>query len=145
MRAKKLYELEILRLESKREAEFNIIKRELKEGFEYIQPVNIIKRTLNQAAKSPEIKGDLFSIALNYATGYLTNKVVPGKSGSKIKEWISSFIQNKLSSYIGGNSDDPKLKLEKFALNILTKISRNSTSQEEKETDEDHQLSKSAA
>jgi hypothetical protein len=52
MKAKKLYDLEIQRLESKRDAELKIMKRELREGYEYIQPVNIIKRTIHQAAKS---------------------------------------------------------------------------------------------
>lgn len=145
MRAKKLYDLEVQRLESKREAEFKIIKRELHEGFEFIQPENIIKRTISKVSKSPEIKGDLFAIAVNYLTGYLSRKIVPGKSGNSIKEWIVSFIQNNVAQYVGHNSDELKLKLEKWALGLLNKISKKSSSPDEKEKDAEHQLSKSAA
>jgi len=145
MRAQKLYELEKKKLELKRDAELQHIKDELKAGYEYVRPINVIKRTLANAAKEPEIREDLFKIGLNMATGYLTNKVVPAKAGGPIKKWLTSFIQEKVGGYVSENGDSIKLAAEKFALKLLNKISRKKSTSPDDGSEPDGELSKSAA
>jgi hypothetical protein len=123
MKTKDLYNQEVLRLENKCKHELTMVKEEIHKGYEYIQPVNLLKRTLSKASKSPEIKEDLMKISLNMATSFISSKVV-GKSKSPIKKWIVEFLQSNISDFVSGNGGNIKLGLEKFALKMLKKISK---------------------
>jgi hypothetical protein len=146
MRTKDLYAREVLRLENKRKDELNMLKSELKNGYEYIRPVNIIKRTLSNAVRSPEIQGDILKIAINSFTGLATKKLIQGDSKSPLKKWLSTFIQSIIGKYVDKNEDGLKLKIEKALLMVLNKINfKKSSSPDSGETDPSGHVSKTAA
>jgi hypothetical protein len=146
MKTADLYAREVQRLEDKRKDELVALKIKIKTGYDYIQPVNVLKRTLSKAVKSPEIQGDLLMIGVNMATSLLTKKLIKGKSNSAIKTWIASFLESTIHKLASKNGDSIKLYIEKGLLSLLEKINfKKAPSQgEEKEETKDH-LSKSAA
>jgi hypothetical protein len=146
MKTADLYAREVQRLEDKRKDELVALKIKIKTGYDYIQPVNVLKRTLSKAVKSPEIQGDLLMIGINMATSLLTKKLVKGKSNSAIKTWIASFLESTIHKLASKNGDSIKLYIEKGLLSLLEKINfKKAPSQsEEKDETKDH-LSKSAA
>ncbi len=131
MKTSELYKRTIQELELKRDRELALAKEDLKVGYEFIQPINILKRTINQAAKSPEVQNDLFKIGLNLATGAIGKKVM-GNSDSPIKKWLGTVVQSLLSQFVSKKSDDIQSATLKMIHKILHSMIdlKKSTSQE---------------
>ncbi len=123
MNAKKLYRKEIQELELKRDREFALMKEEIRIGYEYIQPVNVLKRTLSKAAASPEIRSDLLTIGLNLVTSSLTKKIVVGKSESPTKKWLANVIQGLVTTYVSKKGDTIQSGLLGMLHQLLKKLS----------------------
>ncbi|AWG21605.1 hypothetical protein FFWV33_08695 [Flavobacterium faecale] len=90
----------IAQLLVEREIKLNALKRQLNMTFESVKPVNILKDTLADFNKAPEAKADIFQSILSISGGYLTKKLVMGKSNSIFKKALGYVVQYGLTKFI---------------------------------------------
>jgi len=79
------------------EFERDIEKQLLKENFQYIytsfKPVNLLRNSLNKAVSSPLLIDNLIDSTIGLASGFLTKKIIIGKSDNKFRMLIGSVLQ----------------------------------------------------
>lgn len=100
----------IAALEKRKEVEEAEIKYELKETYETYKPANILKNTLVEVSSSPKFKHNLLNIALGLGAGYLSRKLVIGRSAGLLKRIVGTALQFGVTSLIAkkGTENDPQ-------------------------------------
>lgn len=93
-------DLAIARLRQERDLKFEELKDQLELTFESVKPINILKGTLEDFKHSTETKSDFLQAALSIAGGYLSKKIVMGKSDSIFKKIIGYVLQYGLTKFI---------------------------------------------
>src|SRR5689334_17169242 len=91
--AKETLQQAIVLLQAKQEAEWQLLKIQLDEAWQSIQPVNVIRSTVHQLATSPGIKNDLLQFAVVKTTDYLSKKVLVKKSGNPLKKILGAALE----------------------------------------------------
>lgn len=70
---------------------------QLKADFKYacksLNPLNIIRDTLEQTASSPLLLDNIIGTTLGLVSGFLTKKIVIGKSGNKLRILAGSILE----------------------------------------------------
>jgi len=91
------------------EIERNFEGLQLKEDFQYafrrLNPFNIFKGSLDKAASTPLMLENIIGTTLGLATGFLTKKIIIGKSGNKLRVLAGSVIQYVVLNLIAQRSD----------------------------------------
>lgn len=88
---KKLHQL-IRMVEARKEMEWLEIKASIQQITEDLKPSNLVANTLEELAK-PEIKQHLVSSALSLLAGYLSRKIIVGKSQSPLRKTLGFLVQ----------------------------------------------------
>lgn len=98
----------IARLELERDIKFDELKYQLVNTFDSVKPVNILKETLDDFNHAPQVKADFAKSALSIAGGYLSKRLLIGKSNSIFKKVVGYVVQYGLTKYISKkvNSND---------------------------------------
>lgn len=102
----------IAELEKQKDVEEAAIKYEFKETYETYKPANILKNTLAEVSASPTFKHNLLNVALGLGAGYLSKKLVVGRSAGLFKRVIGTALQFGVTSLVAkkGTEDDPQAK-----------------------------------
>ncbi len=102
--------LKIAELEKKKELEEAAVKSEFKETYETYKPANIIKNTLVEVSASPKFKHNMLNIALGLGAGYLSRKLVVGRSAGLLKRVVGTALQFGVTSLVAkkGAVNDPQ-------------------------------------
>lgn len=91
------------------EADCDFEGAQLKADFEYacksLNPLNIIRDTLEKTASSPLLLDNIIGTALGLVTGFLTKKIVIGKSGNKLRILAGSILEFAILNGISQRSD----------------------------------------
>lgn len=96
---KKLYnEISLLKLRQIQQE--SDIKREFYETAEELKPSKIITKTLKELYKEPIVKESVFNSSLSLISGYISRKVIVGKSSSFIKSIIGHLGQLVISKIV---------------------------------------------
>ncbi len=97
-------------LEKKKEIEEASIKHEFKETYETYKPVNLLKNTLVEVSASPQFKHNILNIALGLGAGYLSRRLVVGRSAGLLKRVVGTALQFGVTSLIAkkGSINDPQ-------------------------------------
>ncbi|MFM2019162.1 MAG: hypothetical protein RL007_2818 [Bacteroidota bacterium] len=110
---------EMIRL---KEAEHKAEEREViqcfHETYESLKPINIIKNTVAQAFKAPELSGNLMNIAMGLASGFLTRKFVVGSSSNPFTKVAGAVLEMVVASKVTQNADE----IKSIAAIIIRKI-----------------------
>lgn len=81
-----------------------VLEQELGELFhsvlESLKPTNIIKSTVEEIQESTPLKHNLFKIALGLGAGYLSNKLLVGKSAGVVKKALGAALQFGVTAFI---------------------------------------------
>ncbi len=90
-----------------------------------LRPTNILKTTINEVQQSPELKNNLFKVALGLGAGYFSRKMVVGKSAGLVKKAIGTALQFGVTQLIAKKHDDgengaPKPKKKGLLKRILS-------------------------
>lgn len=80
-------------LEAKQSRQLVDLKEQLELTFEQLKPLNLIKNTLTEMTRSPEIKSHLLQGVIAVAGGYLSKKLMIGSSGNWIKQIGGTLLQ----------------------------------------------------
>lgn len=114
-------EAAIKRLERKR----FLLEEELKDGFhstvENLKPANILKNAFHEVKESSEVRYNILKAALGLGAGYLSSRLVFGKSAGFLKKALGTALQLGITTLITKKDDSETGK--KFGIkNLLKKI-----------------------
>jgi len=94
----------IQQLEVEREFQGVQLKKDFQTTFSNLNPFNILKATLEKATSTPLLFDNIFGTIIGLATGFLTKKIVIGKSHNKLRVLLGSVVQYGVLNYIGQRS-----------------------------------------
>ncbi|MFB9057406.1 hypothetical protein ACFFU9_11710 [Mariniflexile ostreae] len=83
----------IAALETKRDNELLALKMEANVALTELRPSKLLKRAFTDVKEAPEAKKDLFEILVSLAGGYLSKKLVVGKSNGIFKNLLGYAVQ----------------------------------------------------
>ena len=87
-------------LKIKQSENFEVLKSQFHLTIESLKPINLVKETINDFKNSKEIKSSLLESTLGIAAGYVTRKMIVGKSSSMVKNTAATIIQYLVSNFI---------------------------------------------
>ena len=109
-------DMAIKRLERKK----LLLEENLKDDFhtllQSLKPTNILKNTIHEVQESPELKHNLFKVALGLGAGYFSRKLVVGKSAGIVKRALGAALQYGITSLVAkknGKEEESGLRSRK--------------------------------
>lgn len=93
-------------LEIRQAEEAQILKEQFKITYESLKPVNLIKRSLQEIAGSPDIKNNLFEAIVSILTGYLTKKVMISSKSNPFMKILGVLLQFGVTSLVAKNAEN---------------------------------------
>lgn len=91
---------EIARLEVEREVKMRELKHQLAITYDSVKPINLLKETLDDFQNTPDVKANILQSTLSIAGGYLSKKLVMGKSNSIFKKIFGYVLQYGVTNFI---------------------------------------------
>lgn len=85
---------------------------------QFTNPINLIKSGIDEFVNNPNLKENVVNTSVSLAVGYITKKVVVGKSKSHIKHFLGNLLQVGITYIISKNAD----KIKIFALRKMTNL-----------------------
>jgi hypothetical protein len=80
-------------LEADQAVKEELLKKQFYVIYESLRPVNLIKHTIQDISSSPFLIDNIISTGLGIASGFLTNKIFVGRSGSIIRNLLGTVLQ----------------------------------------------------
>ncbi|MEY4875007.1 MAG: hypothetical protein RL708_156 [Bacteroidota bacterium] len=117
----------IQQLEHQQTKEWNELKEEALASYENLQPLNVLKNSLQKAAALPNLKTDLINASMGLAAGYLSKALLVGNSTNPIKKVVGALLQFGIANVVSKNSETIKLVVE----NVINKMNPEKIIQEE--------------
>jgi len=96
----------IKQLEAQQDAEWIAIKDEIDEIKENLKPLNLIRNTVAEINETVGFKSDLAQSAISIGLGYLTKKLVIGKTDSMFKNILGSILQLAVTTLVAKPQHD---------------------------------------
>lgn len=90
----------ILQLKAQQSAQWIAIKDEIDEIKDDLKPLHLIRNTLTEINETVGFKGNLLQSVLSIGVGYLTRKMIVGKSDGKIKNFFGSLLQLAVTNLV---------------------------------------------
>lgn len=120
-----LLENAIQELEMEQTVKLHNLKEQLHLTFESLKPVNIVVNTLKDIASSPVLTDNIFSNILGLSTGYLSKKIIVGKSRNVFKNILGSVLQYGISNFVSNHAEAIKTIGNSFFQNFIAKKKSN--------------------
>ncbi|HPW98511.1 MAG TPA: hypothetical protein PK218_08115 [Flavobacterium sp.] len=95
-----LLDQKILELTKKRDFELMDLKNQYNIVIESAKPINIIKNSFSSLQDTSLKKETLLELATSFLGGYLSKKILVGKSNNTIKRVIGNVLQYSISTLI---------------------------------------------
>lgn len=92
-------------LEHKRKLKFYELKQQLAVTYESVKPINILNQTLIDFKESAEVKSNVLQSVLSIAGGYISKKIVLGKTNSTFKKILGYVLQYGVTNFISKKVD----------------------------------------
>lgn len=86
-----------------------LMKEQFKQSYKSIQPINLIKNTLHDAASDTGIKNSLLDSVIGITTGYVTGKLLSGRAPNPIRRVLAGFIQFAVANLVANRSSNHRL------------------------------------
>jgi hypothetical protein len=97
-----------------------IVKEQLLIVHEALKPFNLIKSTISEATSSPYLIDNILGAAVGLASGYVSRKIVIGRSANVLRKLIGSALQFGVTNVVARHADSIKT----FGQNLFQYISR---------------------
>ena len=98
----------IVELEVRQANELILLKETFKNTAESLKPFNLINNSLKDAARSPDLKVDVFNAAIGLTTGILAKKLVIGNTINPFKKLLGIILEMAVANKVIKNADDIK-------------------------------------
>lgn len=106
-------------LEEKQAVELQLLKEELLITYESLQPLNLLKNSFKKVV-STNIKDTIIGSGVGLTAGYLSKKIVVGKSHNPIKNILGFLLQLGITTIVSKNPETIKWLAGKV-LHLITK------------------------
>ena len=93
-------EIAIKRLQRKVELQEADLQDDVHTLLVSLKPTNILRTTIHEVQESPELKHNLFKVALGLGAGYFSRKMVVGKSAGIVKKAIGTALQYGVTQFV---------------------------------------------
>lgn len=90
----------IARLEFEKQVKLEALKNQFTITTQSLKPLNILKDTFQDFQDSPDLKSNFIKTITSLVGGYLSKKLVFGKSKSLFKNIVGYVLQYGVSNYI---------------------------------------------
>jgi len=118
---------EIRLLEAEQAIQGQRVKEQFYMTIESLNPVNLLRSTLNNIITSPHLIDNILGIAISLGTGYLTKKIVIGTSGKIGRKIIGSVLQIGVTSLVARHPEAIKSFGRFIVQHLHLKKAQNST------------------
>jgi hypothetical protein len=82
-----------------------LLKEQFFLTYESLKPINVLKRTLKDITSSQYLVDDVPGTIMGLASGYLSKKIVTGRSANLFRNLIGSLLQFGVTNVVAKNSD----------------------------------------
>lgn len=111
----------IFLLELRKANEARLLKEQFMITYESFKPVNLIKNSIGELIKSPQLKENILNTTIGLAAGYLSKKVVVGSTHNPLKQLLGTFLQMGVTNIVSKNTDGIKSAVMSLITNFLSK------------------------
>jgi hypothetical protein len=77
-------------------------------AIESLKPVNLIKSTIHEVVSSPHLIDNVLGVAMGLTSGYISKKIVLGKSVNVIRKLFGTLLQFGITNVVAQNSESIK-------------------------------------
>ena len=95
-----LLDQKILALTNKRDNELMDLKYQFNVVLESAKPMNLIKQSISGFVETPGTKDSLFELGTSFLGGYLSKKLLFGRSNGVVNNLIGNVLQYSISMLI---------------------------------------------
>lgn len=95
----------IRQLELKQANELIQLKDEFRDTVEGLKPMNLIKGAFKKVTSSPDIKTDVLNAVIGLTTGFVTKKLMIGRSTNPIKKILGIVLEMTIANKVAKNAD----------------------------------------
>ncbi|MEP6616038.1 MAG: hypothetical protein ABJA57_05635 [Ginsengibacter sp.] len=109
-------------LELKKDADELILKSQFKETYNTYKPANILKNTIEEVSASPRFRHNLLNVAIGLGAGYLSKKLVIGKSAGLLKRAAGTALQYGITALVAKKARDVEDHMPQKKKGFLKKL-----------------------
>lgn len=95
----------ILELEQKKDFQEKALVDQFNITYQSLRPLNLVKNAIEDIAGSPEIRDNVLNAAIGVGTGFVTKKLLLGKSNSLFKKILGGALEFGVANIVAKNSD----------------------------------------
>lgn len=99
----------ILEKEAAHTLEGQLLQEHLRETYESLKPINLIKSTVKEFIASPDLHQDLINTAMGFAGGFLVKKIVMGKTNTMFSKFTGMVLEKVVASKVTNNAEEIKI------------------------------------
>ncbi len=103
-----------------------LLKAQFAKSIESLKPVNIIKKSFNDVANSPDLIKNIVSTTLGFASGFVSKKIYVGSSNNLLRKLFGHIIQIGVTTVISTNPEAVKRVGNKLIETIFIRRSKKS-------------------
>ncbi len=94
----------IQQMELKQANELIQLKEEFNGTIEGLNPINLIKGAFKKVSSSPDVKTDIVNAAIGLTTGFITKKLMMGKSTNLLKKILGIALEMTIANKVAKNA-----------------------------------------
>lgn len=84
------------------------LKEQFHVAYESVKPLNLIKTAFHEVTASPEIKYDLLSNVIGFATGFLSKRLLLGSLHNPVKKVFGTLFEFAVANLASKHTDGIK-------------------------------------
>ncbi|WP_430409344.1 hypothetical protein [Kordia sp.] len=86
-------EQSILKLKAQKENDFVALKSQMSHSYQELRPSRVVKRIFTDLKEEPKIKDNVLESVISLAAGYVSKRILIGKSNSFFKSVLGYLVQ----------------------------------------------------
>jgi hypothetical protein len=129
----------IAELEIRQKKEGQLLKEELEFTISNLRPVNIVKSLLKEFYSSENVLDELISTAISVTSGFVTKKIVVGKSKNQLLKLFGLVLQFGMTTMISKKFNALKENISNFVARFLKEKEVETKEESEVQTPGDNQ------
>jgi hypothetical protein len=98
----------IIKLEADQDANLQMLKFEVFVVYDSLKPVNLLKKSIRDFTSSPYLLDDVIGAVTSFASGFLSRKIIEGKSNNPLRKLIGIIVQFGVTNVVAQNADSIK-------------------------------------
>jgi hypothetical protein len=98
----------IKQLEYEQASEWILLKKQFFISYESMKPINVIKSTFKEMVLAPDLKTNIINTAIGVTTGFLTKKILIGKTHNHLTKLLGIIVEMVVANKITKNAGEIK-------------------------------------